>query len=145
MGLAFRSSAQTVDQYLTGLAMRYLEERAASVAKIRKPEEVRQRQAYIRKKVMAELGGLPEKTPLNPRITGTLERDGYRIQKLIYESLPKFYVTANIYVPARAAGPFPAMLGVAGHSNNGKAARAPNRSTQTGSAAANALCVDKIV
>ncbi len=42
---------------------------------------------------------LPERTPLNARITGTIERDGYRIDKLIFESQPRYYVTANLFVP----------------------------------------------
>ena len=42
------------------------------------------------------------------------------MDKLVFESLPRFYVTANLYVPA-GAGPFPAVLGVAGHSADSKA------------------------
>ena len=67
------------------------------------------------------LGGFPDRTPLNARVTGTLERDDYRVEKLVYESLPGFYVTANVYVPRGHAPPYPAVLGVAGHTANGKA------------------------
>jgi cephalosporin-C deacetylase-like acetyl esterase len=70
--------------------------------------------------MVGAIGGLPEKTPLNARVTGTLEREGYRVEKLVYESIPNFFVTANVYVPA-ATGPFPAVVGVAGHSDSGKA------------------------
>ena len=71
---------------------------------------------------MAALGEFPEtKTPLNPRITGTLDRGDYRVEKLVFESLPGFYVTANVYVPKTGKPPYPAVLGVAGHSTNGKA------------------------
>lgn len=110
-----------VDRYLTQIARKHWEERAARVANIRTPAEVRARQEYIRQKVLEALGGFPEKTPLNPRITGTLERDGYRVEKLIYESQPRYYVTANLYVPTRGKPPYPALLGTAGHSANGKA------------------------
>lgn len=48
-------------------------------------------------------------------------RDGCRIEKLIFESLPKFYVTANVYVPDSGPGTFPAVLGTAGHSDPRKA------------------------
>ena len=34
------------------------------------------------------------------------DREGYRIEKIVYESLPGFYVTANVYVPTRGAGRF---------------------------------------
>ncbi len=45
------------------------------------------------------LDPMPPKTPLNARITGVIQRNGYRIEKLVFESRPKFYVTAHVYVP----------------------------------------------
>ena len=70
------------------------------------------------------LGGFPERTPLAPRITGTLERDAYIIQKLIFESQPGLLVTANLYVPRglRTGERRPAVLVPCGHSETGKAA-----------------------
>jgi len=68
------------------------------------------------------IGGLPQfRTPLNARVTGVVERPGYRVEKLIFDSLPGFHVTANLYVPLGKPGPFPAVLGTAGHSQAGKA------------------------
>jgi cephalosporin-C deacetylase-like acetyl esterase len=116
-----------VDRYLTGLARQSWEERAAKIARIRTPAEVSERQAYIRTKVLEALGGFPARTPLNPRITGGFERDGYRVEKLIYESMPRFYVTASLYLPTSGAPPYPAVLGASGHSANGKAMEAYQR------------------
>lgn len=109
-----------VDAYLTAIAEKLWTARAAEVAAIRTPAEVRARQTYIRERILAALGGWPGKTPLNARMTGALTRQGYRVEKLVYESLPRFHVTANVYVPD-GKGPFPAVVGVAGHSANGKA------------------------
>lgn len=67
------------------------------------------------------LGGLPERTPLNARTTGTLIREGYRIEKVIFESQPGFHVTANLYLPAEGKGPFPAILFPIGHEPGAKA------------------------
>ncbi len=68
------------------------------------------------------IGGLPQfRTPLNARVTGVVERPGYRVEKLLFDSLPGFHVTANLYVPLGKPGPFPAVLGTAGHSQAGKA------------------------
>ncbi len=53
-------------------------------------------------------------------MTGTVERPGYRIEKVTFESRPRLYVTANLYVPA-GTGRRPAILGPLGHSGNGKA------------------------
>ncbi len=70
---------------------------------------------------MLGLDPLPEKTPLNPVVTGTLQRDGYVVDKLYFESRPHLYVTANLYRPAKvAAGTrLPAVLYVCGHGNRG--------------------------
>ena len=65
---------------------------------------------------MLGLDPLPRRTPLKARITGTLERPSYRIEKLVFQSLPGFYVTGNFYLPANASGPLPAVLYVCGHS-----------------------------
>lgn len=76
----------------------------------------------VRSKIRECFGPLPERTPLAPRVTGALERDAYRIEKVIFESRPEFLVTANLYLPkGKGAGPFPAVLGLCGHSEDGKA------------------------
>lgn len=63
----------------------------------------------------------PGKTPLNPRITGILEKPGYRIEKIIFESKPQCLVTGNLYVPSKIKKPVPAVLAACGHSSIGKA------------------------
>jgi dienelactone hydrolase len=56
-----------------------------------------------------------EKTPLDAQVLGALERDGYRIERLIFQTLPGVYATANTYVPTGKRGRLPAVLGVHGH------------------------------
>lgn len=75
----------------------------------------------IREKILKCFAPFPEKTPLNPRVTGRVERDAYRIEKVIFESRPDFLVTANFYVPKNHKFPLPAVVGSCGHSDNGKA------------------------
>jgi hypothetical protein len=53
--------------------------------------------------------GLPERTPLNPVIVRVLEREGYRIESLMFESRPNFWVTGSLYMPA-GKGPFPGII-----------------------------------
>jgi hypothetical protein len=81
-------------------------------------------EAFIRdraEKVRRCFGPLPAKTPLDPRITGTVERDVYTIQNVIFESRPNYPVTGNLYLPKGKSFPRPAVVGVCGHSENGKA------------------------
>ncbi len=62
------------------------------------------------------LDPLPPRTPLNVKITGTIKRNGYRIEKVVYESRPGFYVTGHIYIPDGPAGTkFPVILNPHGH------------------------------
>jgi cephalosporin-C deacetylase-like acetyl esterase len=70
--------------------------------------------------MLEDLGGFPERTPLNARVVGTLERAGYRIEKVIFESQPHFYVTANLYLPTTGHPPYPAILFPLGHERGGK-------------------------
>jgi dienelactone hydrolase len=72
-----------------------------------------------RKELLRCLGldPLPARTPLHARITGTLPRDGYRIEKLRFESRPGFVVTALVYVPGGKppARGFPVIVNPHGH------------------------------
>lgn len=87
-------------------------------------DAVRQRQRDIRRLVIAGVGGLPSvDTPLNPRVTGTVEGEGFRIEKIIFESRPRHYVTANLYLPLnRPAGRTAAVLFLSGHHDTAKVA-----------------------
>jgi dienelactone hydrolase len=103
--------------YLHKIALEQLASRRERISKIRTPEQVGQRQADVRRELLAMIGGLPEeRSPLNIQRMGTVDRGDYRVEKIIFESLPKFYVTANLYVPQRGNGPFPAVLQPTGHS-----------------------------
>src|SRR5438270_3708823 len=77
-----------------------------------------EKQKARRLEEMRDMLGLlpwPKRTPLHVQITGKLDEDGYVIEKLAFESLPKFYVTANLYLPKNRKGPAPAMVYVCGH------------------------------
>jgi hypothetical protein len=78
----------------------------------------------VRERVRLSFGPEPERTPLNARLTGTVERDTYRIEKIIFESRPDFPVTANLYVPTGRRYPLPGVVGSCGHSATGKAIEA---------------------
>lgn len=110
-----------VNESLTRRARELFAERDAAVAGLDSRDRIEDRQRYVRERFLEALGGFPERTPLEARTTGTLERDGYRVEMVVFESLPGFHVTANVYVPERGAPPWPAVLGVAGHSAVGKA------------------------
>lgn len=75
----------------------------------------------VREKIAAVFQLPTEKTPLNAKVTDVVERDTYRIEKVIFESRPQFLVTANLYVPKNRKFPLPGVVGSCGHSATGKA------------------------
>lgn len=79
-------------------------------------------QQRLRDFFIAQLGGLPEATPLNAKVVGKLPGDGFRVEKILFESRPRHYVTAVLYLPESGKPPYPAVLVPCGHSPNGKAA-----------------------
>ncbi len=85
-------------------------------------EALAARQAKVRAATIAAIGGFPEKTPLNARTVGTVQKDGFAIEKIIFESRPGHYVTAHLFLPT-APGfkpPYPGVVSPCGHSLAGK-------------------------
>ncbi|WP_321476437.1 acetylxylan esterase [uncultured Paludibaculum sp.] len=60
------------------------------------------------------LGPIGPATPLHAEVTRIVQRDGYHIENLLYQSAPNLWVTANLYVPA-SPGPHPSVLSPCGH------------------------------
>ncbi len=78
----------------------------------------------VQEKIRSCFGPEPTRTPLNPRVTGVVERDAFTIEKVVFDSRPGFPVTANLYLPKNGDRPAPGVVGTCGHSTNGKAAEA---------------------
>ena len=75
---------------------------------------------YIEMLGLRDLPVNDKRSDLNVKITGTIQKDGYRIEKLYYESLPGLYVRANLYLPDHLTGKAPAILYVCGHAETQK-------------------------
>ena len=94
--------------------------------KVKTPEELAARQKTMRAAFIAALGGLPTRTPLQARTTGTiLLEEGIRIEKVLFESQSNFWVSGNVYVPRTTSDckpPYPGLIVPCGHTDNGKAA-----------------------
>jgi dienelactone hydrolase len=83
----------------------------------------RERSRTIREQILVSAGlwPMPDKTPLNPKVFGKIERDGYSVERVYFQSYPGFYVAGNLYRPlGRGAGPFPAVLNAHGHWEHGR-------------------------
>jgi len=65
---------------------------------------------------MLGLDPLPEKTPLKPAVTGTVDHEEFIVENVHFQSRPGLYVTGNLYRPRKTDGKrLPAVLYVCGH------------------------------
>lgn len=119
---AVSAAGQTVSEQQTMACLRsearkITDRAAADVASREAWEKVRAK----RLEELRDMLGLlpwPKRTPLNVRITGKLDRAEYTVENIAFESMPKIYVTANLYVPKVRKGKVPAIIYVCGHSHS---------------------------
>lgn len=82
-------------------------------------DKMRQYQDKRRESYRKIIGTFPQIGNLNGQILGNSEQNGFRIEKIMFESTPKRYVTANLYIPD-GNGPFPVVVILCGHGIGGK-------------------------
>ena len=107
-------------EWMNRQAQQQLDARDRTMAAIRTSVEADRRKAEVRAKLLQILGGLPDyRGPLRARVTGTLQGNGYVIEKVMFESLPGVWITGNLYRPEQR-GRYPGILVPAGHTQEGK-------------------------
>lgn len=117
--------ADQLPRYLRGMADQQLAAGNKERQEFRSRTALESHSTRMRSAFFEVLGGLPdERTDLNPECTGTLEREGYTIEKIVFESRPSFHVTTNCYLPdgVDRMGEVPGVLFFCGHADVGKAA-----------------------
>lgn len=110
-----------VHEYYVSAVRRISAERDRERRAVRTMADLRRLQAQARRRLARCFGPFPARTPLKARVTGVLKRTAYSVEKIVFESRPGLFVTANLYVPAGLRGPAPCVLGACGHSATGKA------------------------
>lgn len=115
-------------RHLQEEAVAKLKARSESRLAIKTESEATEVSARVRDWLRQSLGPWPEKTPLNARVTGTVEGAGLTVEKIIFESRPGHHITANFYRPTTPP-PWPGVIVPCGHSANGKAAETYQRAS----------------
>jgi len=117
---AQESTPDALLQWMDRIAQEQLQRRENAIAEIHTVADAERRKKLVRERLLEILGGLPDYNgPLNPRVTGRIQNESFTIEKIIFESLPGFFVTANLYRPNRP-GRYPAVLLQSGHTQEGK-------------------------
>jgi hypothetical protein len=110
--------------HLAGEAFMLLEKRKEQVNAINSLSGWKDRQAVIMEKLTESIGPFPERNNLNARTTGVVEKEDYRIEHIVYESQPGFYVTSSLYIPEDAGKKrLPAIIYCSGHTAEGYRSR----------------------
>lgn len=119
-GAAQNKTETPFDSEMNRIAQNFLKERAKSIDEVKTQADAQVRKKQFRAFVLHAIGGLPNaREALNSKVVGTLNGDGFKVERVIYDSLPGFHVTANLYLPT-GAGTFPAVLFTPGHYPFGK-------------------------
>ena len=89
--------------------------------------EWEQRKEYVRRQILVAAGlwPMPTKTPLNAVIHGKIDREGYTVEKVYFESAPGFFVTGNLYRPKNIQGKVPGVMFAHGHRQNARFYQTP--------------------
>ncbi|MFP3902717.1 MAG: hypothetical protein ACLFWB_00615 [Armatimonadota bacterium] len=116
--------ASVLMDYLHGRARTLYEANKRRRSEITTPQEWQKEAARLHEVFLQALGGLPGRTPLKPRVTGTIDRGPYVIENVIIDSRPDFPVTCSIYLPQDLDTPAPGILIPCGHSANGRMSKA---------------------
>ena len=112
----FSDASNSLYHHLAGQAFDLLDKRSNTVAGIRSLPEWKKRQEFVRKTLLDIVGPFPAKPPLNARVTNTVVKDGYKVENIIYESQPEFYVTSSLFIPDGLKGKAPVVIYCSGHS-----------------------------
>ncbi len=116
------SPSLMMHRYLAAQVKQAIDRWKDAYEKRKTPEQIAEYQKRCREAFVSNVGGLPERTPLNPRVVGAIARPGYRVERIIFESQPKHYVTGLLFLPeAKAAKKrVPGVLVPCGHAFEAK-------------------------
>jgi hypothetical protein len=117
--LQFTDASNALYHHLAGQAYTYLDKRANTVGKIQTLGDWQKRQKWLKETLSDVVGPFPPKTPLNAKITRTVDKEGYQVEHIIFESQPGFYVTSSMFIPDGLKGKAPVVIYTSGHTSEG--------------------------
>ena len=109
------SLRQTLPRYVLDNVTEKVARHRETLLAVKSREEWEKRRCEVERFVLASIGGYPQSCPLNPRTVAVHERDGYRIENVLVDSMPGFELNINLYIPHGLAAPAPAILCPTGH------------------------------
>jgi len=112
--LAYSNNHKLLYTIISEEAFQLLENRKEKISSLRTADDWIQYRAALKNKLFEGLASF-EKTPLNVKITGTIERTTFHVEKILFESHPRFFVTGCLFIPDVKKKPDPAIIYCSGH------------------------------
>lgn len=116
--LVHQSNHEALYRIISNEAFQLLDQREEKIAGLKTTSDWKLHQETAKNILCASLSKF-DRTPLNARITGTLERAKFTTEKILFESQPGFYVTACLFIPKVRQTPAPVVIYCAGHTELG--------------------------
>jgi cephalosporin-C deacetylase-like acetyl esterase len=116
--ILYQNNNQALYKIITNEAFTLLEQREQQIKNLTTKADWTNYQNELKRKFGASLTKF-QKTHLNAKVTGKLERENFTVEKIIFESHPGFYVTAAMFIPKKLPKPAPAVIYCSGHTELG--------------------------
>ncbi len=111
----FSDVENSLYHHLNAQAQALLNQRGETVSRLEDKQDWQERQEYIRNTLSELVGPFPEKTSLNDKVVRIIEKENFRIEHIVFESRPGFFVTSSLFIPNKLERKAPAILLCSGH------------------------------
>jgi hypothetical protein len=116
----FTDASNSLYHFLASQSYVLLEKRSRIITGLHSLPDWQERQTRIRNTLLEIVGPFPDRTPLNPKIVRTIQKEGFRVEHIIFESQPGFFVTSSLFIPAlQGRRKAPAVIYCSGHTSEG--------------------------
>lgn len=115
----FTDATNVLYHHLSGQLFLQLEKRSEEISMIQTADAWKERQKKVRNILDDIVGPFPPQTPLNAKIVRIVQKENFRIEHIVFESQPGFYVTSSLFIPEGLKGTSPAVIYCSGHTEEG--------------------------
>lgn len=119
--LHYSDAQNSLYHHLAGQAYVMLDKRKQETSGLSTADDWHKYQQSRRKIFLDIVGPFPDKTPLNAQITKVVEKDSFRVEHIVFESQPGFFVSSSLFLPKGVSKrkKAPAVIYCSGHTENG--------------------------
>src|SRR5690554_6016555 len=119
----FSDAPNALYKHFASQAYEQLEARKKKIDQLQTLDDWKGRQQWLKERFAKVLGSFPEKTALNAKTIRTVDKEDYRVEHIVFESQPGFYVSSSLFIPLGVKGKLPVIIYCSGHAAAGYRSR----------------------